>query len=46
MEVHIEMFFPIYHTVKCFEKMNASDKNYWNNCTVAHMKLKLYTPTG
>ena len=31
-----------YHIVKCFEKMTTSDKNYWNNCTVAHITLKLY----
>ena len=35
-----------YHIVKCLEKMIASDKKYWNNCTVAHVTLKLYTPVG
>ena len=24
---------------KCFEKMIASDKNYWNNCTVSLLSL-------
>ena len=26
--------------------MIASGKNYWNNYIVAHVSLKLYTPTG
>ena len=32
--------------VKCFEKIIVSDKNYWNNCKVVHVTLKLHTPTG
>ena len=41
VEVHLKMFLP-YPIVKCFEKMITSDKNYWNNWTVAHITLKLY----
>ena len=40
-----EDVFP-YHIVNCFEKMIASDKNYWNYCTVVHITLKVYTQTG
>ena len=32
------MYF-LYHIVKYFEKMIASDKNYWNICTIAHITL-------
>ena len=32
--------------MKYFEKMIASDNNYWNNCTVAHIVLKLHKLTG
>ena len=34
------MYF-LYHIVKYFEKMIASDKNYWNICTIAHITLNL-----
>ena len=33
-----------YCIVRCFENRIASDKNHWNNCTVAHISLKLHKP--
>ena len=35
-----------HYIAKCFEKLIASDKNYWKTCTVAHIKLKLHKMTG
>ena len=34
------MFFP-YHIMKYFEKMIASDKSYWNNCTVLQQNTQV-----
>ena len=45
VEVHIKMFFP-YYIVKCFEKMILSYKKYWDNCTAAHLILKLHKMAG
>ena len=45
LEVQIKMYFP-YDIVKCFEKMIALYKNYWNNCTVAHIPLISLKLTG
>ena len=32
----------VFFSLSQSEKMIALNKNYWNNCTVAHITLKLY----
>ena len=45
MEVHIKIFFSLLHC-EGLEKMIAPEQDSWNNCTVAHIWLKLHKLTS